>query len=255
MPKSSSFGVCHVSVAPVRAAASDTSEMVTQLLFGDYVRINEPGKPWIKIIVERDGYEGWMDVKQLTPISEAEFKRNANAEHTLVHNRLLNLRGANGEQTIMIGSALPNYEDHRCSFGDLEFEIHDILHHQRHGMTETAEVYLNTPYLWGGKSFLGLDCSGFVQNVARLHGYNIPRDTSKQIAMGVEVSFAERRAGDIAFFVNDKGKVHHVGILMNPDSIIHASGFVRLDTFDEKGIFRKDVGEYTHSFHSIRRLK
>ena len=254
MPKSPTFGVCHVSVAPVRATASDTSETVTQLLFGDYVRIIETGKPWIKIIVERDGYDGWMDIKQLAIISKDEFERDANTDHTLVHNRLLMLHGPHGEQMIVISSALPNYEDHRCSFGDMEFEIHDILHHQRHSMAETAEIYLNSPYLWGGKSFLGLDCSGFVQNVARLHGYNIPRDTSKQIAAGAEVPFEERKKGDIAFFVNDKGKIHHVGILMTTGTTIHASGFVRKDSFDEKGIFREDVGEHTHKLHSIRHL-
>lgn len=246
-------GICKVAVAPVRAHASDEAEIVTQLLFGDYVQIIQAGKPWIRIRFEKDNYEGWMDYKQLSYITDIQYNREYKLKHQLIHNATLNIYGSSGQQTLLIGGTLPNFDGEHFSLGQEQFRIMDDLEEARPSVLDTALVFQNSPYLWGGKSLFGIDCSGLTQNIARLHGLNVPRDASQQVSYGETVSFEDRRAGDILFFVNDKGKVHHVGILLDEDIILHAAGYVRQDRLDETGIFRVDFEEYTHKLHSIKR--
>jgi cell wall-associated NlpC family hydrolase len=113
---------------------------------------------------------------------------------------------------------------------------------------------LNTPYLWGGKSPFGIDCSGFTQVVFKTGGHKLPRDSSQQILKGKEIGLEDRRGGDLAFFTNTEGKMNHVGILMDENRIIHASGKVRIDEFDEKGIRNVEKNAYTHHFYKLKRI-
>ncbi|MBK7128471.1 MAG: C40 family peptidase [Crocinitomicaceae bacterium] len=249
------FGICNVSVAPVRASASDAAEMVTQLLFGDYVKIIEKGEPWIKIRFERDDYEGYMDFKQLTYIDRQLYDAGTAVRHKVLFEPILELEGPRGIQNIMMGSDLPFYKDGKVRLGhelytvlapvDMQFKA-DIL--------ETAEIYLNSPYLWGGKSIFGIDCSGLVQLVFKVCGADLPRDASKQVHTGSTVRFDQRQSGDLAFFINDAGRVHHVGIVASPHEIIHAAGRVRKDRLDEEGIFNFDLEKKTHTLHVIKRI-
>jgi cell wall-associated NlpC family hydrolase len=109
--------------------------------------------------------------------------------------------------------------------------------------------------LWGGKSPFGIDCSGFTQVVYKLNGYKLPRDANQQVNLGEPLSFVEEaEAGDLAFFDNEEGRIVHVGILLNNQSIIHASGYVRVDKFDHYGIFNQDTGKYSHTLRVIKRL-
>ncbi|MCG8576546.1 MAG: C40 family peptidase [Flavobacteriales bacterium] len=247
------YGVCKVTVAPVRASASDESEIVTQLLFGDYVQILEKGKPWIKIRFEKDDYEGWMDFKQLTYIEDEEYATGSQTSHPLVNEPMLQLEGPEGIQTAFLSSQLPNLSGNTISFGGEKYQLLQERKEEAEGLIENSMHYLNAPYLWGGKSLFGIDCSGLTQNVARLMGHQIPRDASQQVFYGADIDFKDCKAGDIPFFINAKGNVHHVGVLISSNQILHASGCVRIDTFDEKGIYREDFGEYTHQYHSIKR--
>ncbi|MBD3636741.1 MAG: C40 family peptidase [Crocinitomicaceae bacterium] len=249
-----SYGICQVAIAPVRASASDEAEIVTQLLFGDYVKVLEQEKPWIKIYFPADDYEGWMDFKQLKYVSEDIYQEGIDTEHEVVKTGLLAVEGPIGKQHIIFGSNLPFLNGSEFEIGTLKCKVLDEIPEFDEDFCETALRYLNTPYLWGGKGILGIDCSGFVQIAAKVHGINIPRDASEQAEVGAKVRFDNRQEGDLMFFVNKNGHVHHVGIILNEKEIIHAAGHVRIDTYDEKGIFRLDFDKHTHKFHSIKRI-
>jgi cell wall-associated NlpC family hydrolase len=122
-------------------------------------------------------------------------------------------------------------------------------------LLQTAKKWLNAPYLWGGKTFLGVDCSGFVQTVFKVHGIRLSRDAWQQVKEGEAVeklSFA--KTGDVAFFNNPEGRITHVGILLNRNQIIHASGKVRIDKIDEEGIINIRADKRTHQLHSMKRF-
>lgn len=248
------YGACNLSVVPVRAGASDESEIVTQLLFGDVVEVLEKGQPWIKIKFRAENYEGWMDFKQLSYLDDEEFKKLMDGEITYLQDPLLTLTGPRGKQNIMLGSALPHLKNNHVVLGKEIYTLEQTPNQGMHTLLQTALGYLNTPYLWGGKSIFGIDCSGLTQNVFKVHGYLLPRDASQQVFEGELVEFEDRQEGDAPFFINANGIVHHVGILTKKDEILHAAGYVRLDPFDEKGIFRTDLNKYTHHYHSIRRF-
>jgi len=247
------YGVWHLAVAPIRSSASDTAEIVTQLLFGDHVEILEQGKPWIKVRFQADNYEGWMDFKQLTYIEEEEYNLNLSKPQHHLADSLSEIEGTDGKQQIMFGSNLPNFDGGKVHFGERTYTFTKLPLTQSFDIRATAQRYLNTPYLWGGKSIFGIDCSALVQNIFKIHRVFLSRDASQQVNEGTLVTYTDRKLGDVPFFINDKGIVHHVGILLKKDEIIHAAGQVRVDRFDDKGIFRTDLDAYTHQFHSIRR--
>lgn len=247
------FGVCNLSIVPIRDSATDTSEIITQLLFGDTVEILEEGQPWVKIRFANDAYEGWMDFKQLTYIDEAEYLELELKEKVYLKSPLLTVTGPRGLQRIMLASTLPNLTNKTIQFGGETYHFGADIEDIKPSLIETAMEYINTPYLWGGKSLFGIDCSGLVQNCFKIHAIELPRDASKQVDEGELISYANRKIGDVPFFINAKGIVHHVGILTEKDKIIHAAGSVRIDIFNEKGIFRDDLNKYTHHYHSIKR--
>jgi cell wall-associated NlpC family hydrolase len=244
------YGICPLSVVPIRAEASDASEMVTQLLYGDHFEIIENNPKWIKIRIAYDGYEGWLDKKQTFEIDENTFKSLANKNNYSTD--LLGLMSTSTKQLmpVCIGSAIHSSQ---------------LLKHQFDGATnegftkanliDTAMLYLNSPYLWGGKSPFGIDCSGFSQMVYKISGIPLYRDASEQAKQGQALSFIEEsEPGDLAFFDNDEGKIIHVGIMMKDNYIIHAHGQVRIDRIDHSGIFNADTGRYSHSLRVIKKI-
>ena len=247
------FGIANLSVIPIRAAASDESEIVTQLLFGDLVEVLEKGEPWIKVALQSETYTGWMDFKQLSYLDQEEFETLLHAPTTYLMDPLLPITGPRGRQNIMLGSAIRNLKANEIRYGNEIYTLEQLPNQLPLNTIQIAEAYLNTPYLWGGKSIFGIDCSGLIQNVFKVQGKLLPRDASEQVHKGTEVHFSDRQPGDVPFFVNDKGNVHHVGILTEKDTIVHAAGCVRKDSFDDQGIFRTDLDRYTHHFYAIRR--
>lgn len=248
------FALCQVAIAPVRKEASDTSEIVTQLLFGDYVKVIEYGEPWIKIYFPADDYEGYMDFKQLHFVTEEIYTKGVKVEHFTVKSGLLKIQGPIGVQHIIFGSNLPFLQGNTFKLGDFECEVLEPLSDLNDSLVDTAKRYLNTPYLWGGKGILGIDCSGLTQMAAKVHNIYLPRDASEQVDVGELIHFDNRQEGDLMYFVNDKGSIHHVGILLNETEIIHASGHVRIDKYDHNGIFREDMDKYTHTYYNVKRI-
>ena len=101
---------------------------------------------------------------------------------------------------------------------------------------------------------MGVDCSGFVQTVFKMLGVPLLRDAWQQQEQGTAVEFPEMSEGDLAFFHNEKGRIVHVGIVLEGGKIMHASGKVRIDALTNEGIIHAQSGKQTHSLHSIKRI-
>lgn len=252
--------ICHLSIVPVRKEASDKSEMVTQLLFGDAVEVIEKYKSWYKVKILADSYIGWVDQKQVVLISEEE-NSNYNANSNLISTDLVQIAILNASEmcTIVKGSTLPFYSDKKITFGGLNFsfEGNSISNAipDKSSIANQAQLFLNTPYLWGGKSPFGIDCSGLTQIVFKLCGIPINRDANQQAEQGETISFLEETSpGDLAFFDNEDGKIIHVGIIAHGGNIIHASGKVRIDKLDHQGIFNSDIKKYSHNLRLLKRI-
>ncbi len=204
------------------------------MLYGEQVEIMEIKDNFTKIKMNFDGYEGWCDTKHLTKISE-EKPRNIVTQSFGVFDL------EEGRSLLSIGSEVT-----------FETENH-ILENRSESIVETAKKFLNVPYLWGGRSFFGIDCSGFTQLVYKVHGISLPRDAYQQAKEGRVLDFVEEsKPGDLAFFENEEGRIHHVGILLNPNEIIHASGKVRIDALDYSGIFNQEMNKHTHKLRFVK---
>lgn len=249
------FFYCMVPVAPVRIEPSHRSEMVTQLLFGESVTIKEtlPGG-WLKIQCSFDHYEGWITNSHITNESYTQnWKYRFAAEWT--NTVLLN----NSVMQVPFGSHIPdqalalNTFKYNWDFTETQLSVPEMAMPER--ILTIAKLYLNTPYLWGGKSIYGIDCSGLVQQVLKWANVPLPRDAWQQAETGTALHFLqEARFGDVAFFDNEEGRIIHTGILLNEHSILHASGKVRIDAIDTNGIVHSDTGARTHHLRIIKRL-
>ncbi|MFV5689650.1 NlpC/P60 family protein [Flavobacterium sp. ZT3R25] len=251
------FGICNLAIIPLRFEPSDRSEIVSQILFGEHFEILEQLKQWSRIKMQYDDYEGWVDSKQYQLISESSF--NQLSEDAIILNADL-IEYITAPNNILIpiplGSSVSflNYNEINTSNFDFEgTKISGIK--PKESLINTAFLYLNTPYLWGGKTPFGIDCSGFTQIVYKLNGYKLLRDASQQAIQGEPLSFIEEsEPGDLAFFDNEEGKIIHVGIIMEDNYIIHASGKVRIDRLDHLGIYNPETNKHTHKLRVIKKI-
>ncbi|MFB9054227.1 NlpC/P60 family protein [Formosa undariae] len=246
------YGVCNLSIVPLRIEPSDASELISQVLYGEHFKVLEQRKKWSKIRLAFDTYEGWIDNKQYVEISEAIYM-NLDAEAPKLSTNLVEFVTDINEQLypIPLGSTLNSLSIlNHTHDGDLTSEISP-----KSNLIQTAFMYLNAPYLWGGKTPFGIDCSGFTQMVYKLNGYKILRDASQQATQGEPLSFIEEsEAGDLAFFDNNEGQITHVGIIMNDNYIIHAHGKIRIDRLDHSGIYNVDKNMHTHKLRVIKKI-
>lgn len=254
------YGICLLSVIPCRKEPFSTSEMVTQLLFGETYSITEDKDDWLKIVTSFDNYPCWISSKQHNSFSEKEYK---NLDSTVVSSELVQVISnslTNNVFPITIGATLPNFKNSLLFIGNHSFVFEGAtsntsLKKSIQDLKQTAYLFLNAPYLWGGKSPFGIDCSGFTQLVFKLNGYQIPRDASQQVELGTPLSFVEEaQSGDLAFFDNEEGNIVHVGMVIDNQQIIHASGCVRIDKFDHYGIFNSDTKKYSHMLRVIKNV-
>lgn len=251
------FGICNLSIIPLRAEASDRSEIVSQVLFGEHFEILETVLPWTKIRLQYDGYEGWIDHKQYQSITEENYKLLS--KEAIILNADLVQYVTSPKNTLLpvtIGASLSflNHSDINTENYDFEgFKVTGIK--PKADLVATSYQYLNSPYLWGGKTPFGIDCSGFTQMVYKLNGYKLLRDASQQATQGEVLSFIEEsEPGDLAFFDNEEGKIIHVGIMLENNYIIHASGKVRIDRLDHLGIYNAEQNRHTHRLRVIKKM-
>ncbi|WP_099098863.1 C40 family peptidase [Tenacibaculum agarivorans] len=253
------FGICNLSIVPLRLEPSDMSEMVNQLVFGEHFIVLEKTKKWSKIKLAFDDYEGYIDNKQYEDIPEALYQK-LSSEENYYAGELIDfiVDDNNNLTTIPYGARLPFYKDHSFTIKEKSFIYEGKINHgklTKNAIVETAFHFLNTPYLWGGKTPFGIDCSGFTQTVYKLCGYQLLRDASQQATQGEVLSFIEEsEPGDLAFFDNEEGIITHVGIVMNDYNIIHAHGKVRIDKLDHSGIYNTDSQQHSHKLRVIKKM-
>ena len=251
------FGICNLAMIPLRFEASDKSEIVSQVLFGEHFEILEQLKQWSFIKMQYDGYEGWVDSKQFQLISETSFNQ-LSTEAIILNADLIEYITAPSNLLIPIplGSSLSFLNHNEINTSNFDFEgTKTSGEKNKERLINTAFMYLNAPYLWGGKAPFGIDCSGFTQMVYKLNGYKLLRDASQQSKQGEALSFIEEsEPGDLAFFDNDEGNIIHVGIIMDDNYIIHASGKVRIDRLDHLGIYNAEINKHTHKLRVIKKI-
>lgn len=252
------YGQCSVAIAPGRAEASDKSEIITQLLFGETFTIIENTIKWALVRCTHDGYECWMDKKQMIEFNQSEYKKIISSSDFRCGARVV--YPENAPHYLTYGAVLPILKGKKYRFDGEQFGYDDEIVFTAgkpdcDSLIQSAMIYLNAPYLWGGRSPFGIDCSGFTQMVFLMAGENLPRDAYQQAEIGETVDFiSEAKPGDLAFFDNDEGKIIHVGIVLEDNKIIHASGKVRIDDIDHNGIFHSEEKFYSHQLRIIKRV-
>ena len=246
------YGICNLGIVPMRLEPTDTSELVSQLLYGDVFKVLEQRKKWSKIRSAFDKYEAWIDNKQYLEISKEEYTELSKSDLKLSKDLVEYITDdQNNLYPIPLGANVGATDLLKHTFeGNLIIGKQD-----KSEIVNTAFLYMNAPYLWGGKTPFGIDCSGFTQMVYKINGYNLLRDASQQATQGEALSFIEEsEPGDLAFFDNAEGDIIHVGIIMEDNYIIHAHGKVRIDRLDHSGIYNVDKNLHTHKLRVIKKV-
>lgn len=226
---------CSVIVSPMRAENSEKSEMVSQILYGETCEILETEGNFSKIKMDFDDYEGWINSSVLK-------KQNTEISKNLVTQTFGVFDLPEGKSLLSLGS-------------EVEFSTENCIDKSniRESLVETAKKFLNVPFLWGGRSFFGVDDSGFVQLLYKIHGIHLPRDPENQALLGTSRDFVEEsEAGDLAFFEDSEGNINHVGLVLSPFELIHANGKVRIDSLDFSGIYNAEQNKHTHKLRFVK---
>ena len=236
----------------MRAEPKDTSELVSQVIYGESFKIIEQRTNWSLIKLSFDNYKGWIDNKQLVEINQTVYDLTI-SEDNIYSSDLIEFIQINnkGLLTIPFGSTLNSIKlfDHFFD-GNTTKTIQP-----KENLVKTSLLFINSPYLWGGRTPFGIDCSGFTQMIYKINGYKINRDAKDQVNIGASLSFIEEsEPGDLAFFDNKEGDIVHVGIIMEDNHIIHAHGQVRIDRLDQTGIYNVDTKKHTHKLRVIKKI-
>jgi hypothetical protein len=250
------YGICNLAVIPLRAEPSDKSEQVSQLLFGEAFEILEWKDRWVKVVTAYDEYPGWIGRLQFAMLGHIAYKTLKQSPAPITYRAVTQAwkKPDNSVLYLPIGSSLVFLKGTTCNINNEKFEIIGEIG-ETEALDVTAKSFLNTPYLWGGRTHYGIDCSGFTQAVFKLQDIYLRRDASMQAEQGSVVDFiSEARLGDLAFFDNDEGRITHVGIMLNNSNIIHASGRVKIDRIDNQGIYSEEQKRYTHKLRIIKRF-
>lgn len=246
--------VCTDTVVPLRSGPSHRSEILTQILLGEIFTIEDNAGTWTKIKMDFDGSSGWVDNEHFL-----FQEQSAKGKSTILTKGVPAFRENGSRVFIYCGS-----EIYELSVDSKHFRVGNDLYRvdkavplipPENNMAMTAALYLNAPYLWGGRTGHGIDCSGLTQLVYKMHGKNIPRNSYEQVELGKTINLlSDAIAGDLLYFDNDSGEITHVGIMYDPENIIHASGRVRIDPIDHQGIYKNEIKGYSHKLRLIKRL-
>lgn len=245
------YGICDLSIISLRAEPSDMAEQVSQLLYGEHFKVLEKRKYWSRIRNTYDGCEGWLANNQFQLISESKYQEIDASESEVSSEYTDFISDGNNLVPLVIGSCV-----NASNFLNHSFEgASNTGHKTREELIKSALFYLNTPFLWGGKTPFGIDNGGLTQMTYKLCGYKLLRDAEQQSTQGEPLSFIEEsEEGDLAFFDDKEGKIVHVGIIMKNNYIIHSHGKVRIDRIDHTGIFNEEIGRYSHQLRVIKKI-
>jgi hypothetical protein len=257
------LGIAIQSVTPMRAAPSEKSEMVSQLLWGETFRVEEQTDGWLHISADLDRYSGWVNPLMVAMVDDEKWEREVGVPYLVASTPLCYAVNEKTKERVLIpqGSLLYRYNEVTQTFMllndtyKLEQTPEKLPEGKRNTIVAAARQLTNAPYLWGGRTALGIDCSGLTQLVYRTAGIIIPRDAHQQAEKGETVNFLNSaQPGDLAFFDNEEGKITHVGLLLGENKVLHASGWVHVDSIDSEGIFNKACNRYTHRLRVIKQL-
>jgi len=251
------YAVCCVPVSPLRKEPMHNVEMISQQLFGECCTILESSSGWIKIRCKYDNYEGWCQACHLQEIDEDQF---SSTRKKLAAGWVNQICYADEKMLIPFGSSMATFKRNKSAWKDKSLRYYGDTYNpakekvNKKNIKWISRKYLNTAYLWGGKSVFGVDCSGFTQTVFKFLNIYLPRDSWQQAESGEEVHLLHNaKCGDLCFFDNEEGRITHVGILLNDHEIIHSSGKVRVDKIDTGGIINGDTKLRSHKIKVIKR--
>ena len=253
------YGICHLNAIPIRKDPSHESEMTSQLLFGEVFQVIVTEGDWIKIHMNFDFYEGWIKSNQYLSIEEEKHQKILEETPHYSNDMFSFIQGKdNTLQILSLGAGLPGYENGRFHLSEQEFEFDGQVisgKKNKSNLVKTAYRFLNTPHLWGGRTPLGIDCSGFTQMVYRINGHQLLRDAHQQASQGEVLSFIEEcEPGDLAFFDNEEGEILHCGLLLADNHIMHCYEKVRIDRIDQSGIYNVDTKRHTHRLRVMKHI-
>ncbi len=257
------FGIAISPVVPMRAEPSERSEMVSQLLWGETFRVEEQVDRWLRISSHLDRYIGWVNPLMVSLVDDEKWEREVGVPYQVATQPIGLAVNEKTHEPVFIpqGALLYQYNEVAHTFALLhdtfKFDVapEKLPDGKRNAIVAAAMHMLNAPYLWGGRTSFGIDCSGLTQLAYKAAGIFIPRDASLQAEKGETVSFLDSaQPADLAFFDNEEGKITHAGMLLGEGKLLHASASVHIDSIDSEGIFSKAQNRYTHKLRVIKRL-
>ncbi len=250
------YFVCENVFVPLRSGPTHKSEMLSQILFGEKYTIIDQAVKWVKVELLFDNYKGWIDLDHLQQ-SESDDATQGN----VLTKALLCYKPDKTKLVLEPGCEIykPDFKHKTFLAGSDSFttsgDFDDTFIKTTDSLTDTALRFINSPYIWGGRIPSGIDCSGLTQLVYKIHGIKIPRDSRQQSEVGETVNFiTDTKPGDLVFFDNERGIITHVGMIFSAGLVIHASGRVRIDAIDHQGIFKQEIGGYSHHLRLIKRV-
>ncbi len=256
--------ICYYAFIPMRSEPSEKSEMLSQVLFGEQVTIlnTDQVKGYSHIRNSFDDYEAWCTTKLLYFLNPTEIKHLSEKKVIVTRDIITSLKARDGVTKLYLGAGSTVYvsDNQSINVQGNSFSISGLIHTSptrtlREQILSSSKKFINIPYLWGGRSSFGTDCSGFVQNIFKQVGVPLPRDAKQQAICGESISlFEEALPGDILFFGNKGEDISHTGIYIGSNKIIHASGKVKIDTIDQQGILSIENQKYTHELRTIKRI-
>jgi hypothetical protein len=254
------FGVCRLSVVPIWSEPREGHQF-SQILFGEVYEVitRSKDRKRIQIKTSFDDVQGWIDAAHHVMITSEYFEQATHSDFKITTDIVSTILYKKTTVPIVMGSIVPISTSELFKL-DQQFAFNGeakpiSLKRDGEFVKTIAQRYLNAPEIAGGKNPFGICPHGFIQIVYKISGYALPWSLEQQAMVGKRTeTLTQVPAGEIAYFKDQSGKLIHAGIVLDDHRIIHASGQVRIDILDEKGILQADTKIYSHTLDSIRSI-